>query len=97
MNEFEGRCPTVDEVNSIPSKDWLAAPGMGPTLLRELDSLTQGLRSKSNVDPTTLSDAELLSLLESLQREMDNLHRDVQSLMSSRPTRRFIRSHPNLH
>jgi hypothetical protein len=97
MNEFQGRRPTVDEVNRIPAKDWLAAPGMGPTLLRELDSLTQVQPSEPRNTLTSLSDDELLNLLESLQRKMDNLHRDVQRLISSRPMMKFIHNRSDLH
>jgi len=97
INEFQGRCPTVNEVSSIPAKDWLAAPGMGPTLLSELDNLTQTQPSEPRDTLTNLSDDELLNLLEALQREMDNLRRDAQRLISSRPTMGLICSRPDLH
>jgi len=97
LYEFQGRCPTLDEVLSISHKKWLAVPGMGPTLLKELDSLTKGQQSEPNDALTGCSDAELLELLQSLQRQVSRLHRDVQRLLMNRPTTGPIPNFSDLH
>jgi hypothetical protein len=72
LREFKGRCPNLREVNQIPDKDWLAAPGMGPTSLEMIRSITNaGRRHEVNqTSSQNLSDAELLERLERLQEDL---------------------------
>lgn len=72
LREFKGRCPNVREVKQIPDKDWLAAPGVGPTSLEMIRSITNAGRHHevNNISSERLSDAELLRRLERLQEDL---------------------------
>jgi hypothetical protein len=39
LGEFQGRRPTVQQVSSIPDRQWLRVPGIGPGTLMKLRHL----------------------------------------------------------
>jgi hypothetical protein len=85
LTEFQGRCPTLQEVASVPHSTWMTVPGIGETLLMELETLIQGLHGEAQAKGASrrrLSDAELLKRLERLQRDFNLLRRDVQVLLN---------------
>src|SRR5687768_17292645 len=72
LAEFQGRCPTVREVASISDAQWLTVPNIGPTTLEELRSMTQQApNGNDKPSATTMTDGELLSRLNRLQRELN--------------------------
>lgn len=83
LAEFRGRSPTLEEVSSIPSKQWLKVPGMGETMLMELEAIM-----RSQLDQTTgpasvqMTDADLMARLERLQRDLKRFRRDLLVRMS---------------
>jgi hypothetical protein len=80
LAEFQGRCPTFQEMFSIPPKKWLTVPGIGEASLRELEVI-MGIYRGQTESPATprMSDAELLARLERLQRDLERLRHDVQT------------------
>ena len=42
--EFEGRCPSLREVDQTPDKHWLVMPGMGPASLEMVRRIARGRR-----------------------------------------------------
>ena len=40
LREFQGRQPTVQEIAQILDRHWLATPGVGPSALDKLRSIT---------------------------------------------------------
>jgi hypothetical protein len=40
LAEFSGRIPSLREVQSIPDREWLKAPGVGRKILKELRRIT---------------------------------------------------------
>jgi hypothetical protein len=83
LDEFGGRCPTVQEVAGIPDSLLLKLPGMGPTSLRKLRSATHGL--KMGMDAIEQwSNARLLSernrLLDEIQHHQDEFRRQQSEL-----------------
>jgi hypothetical protein len=75
LNEFKGRLPSIREVAEIPDKQWLKTPGVGPTVLKMIRSVTDEYQS----NPARLSDAELLARLEWLQEELRWLEGQLRS------------------
>jgi hypothetical protein len=82
LAEFNGRCPTYQELSEIPRQRWMKVPGIGKTFLNELESMihTQDAQPKQDTS-SRLTDDELIALLESLQRRLRKLRTDIQSLM----------------
>jgi hypothetical protein len=80
LAEFQGRCPTVQEMFSIPPKKWLTVPGIGEASLRELEAI-MGIYQDQTKSPAAprMSDAELLARLERLQRDLERLRHDIQT------------------
>ncbi len=72
LREFKGRCPSVREVDQIPDKHWLTAPGVGRTTLQVIRSITSAVvqHQGSHAASHSLPDAELLRRLEGLQEEL---------------------------
>jgi hypothetical protein len=59
-NEFNGRCPSQQEVAEIPDARWLATPDIGPVLLKQafssahhLDRITVALFRHTVMSPFT--------------------------------------------
>jgi hypothetical protein len=44
LDEFDGRCPSIRLVASIPDSHWLKLPGLGPKSLARMRSLTRDAR-----------------------------------------------------
>ncbi len=87
LREFGGRCPSLREVDQIPDKQWLATPGIGPTFLEVIRSITlaeEGLTVSHAASPS-LSDAELLRRLERLQAELQSLQAELTARMPTGP------------
>jgi hypothetical protein len=71
LHEFQGRCPTVQEVAQRSDKQWLAVPGIGPSALGFIRSVTdQQLPAADAFSPGTMSGVELLDRLASIQEEL---------------------------
>ena len=90
LREFEGRCPSLREVDQIPDKQWLATPGIGPALLEMIRSITRAGRepTASYAASPSLSDAELLRRLERLQAELQSLEAELKARMLTGPRRK---------
>ncbi|KLK90444.1 hypothetical protein AA309_25520 [Microvirga vignae] len=84
LAEFQGRHPTLQEVASIPPRRWLTAPGVGQTLLTELEAIIRDHQgwTKSDV-PATSTDAALVERIEQLQRDLERLRRELRSVIDS--------------
>ncbi len=101
LGEFKGRCPSVREVDQIPDKHWLRAPGIGPTALQAIRSITNAgsQQEGSQVASHPLSDAELLRRLEQLQEDLRWLQAQLTAQMPAglkrKPHRR--RRNPAAH
>jgi hypothetical protein len=81
-SEFQGRHPTLQEVASIPPRQWLTVPGVGQTLLTELEAVVgvhQGWM-KSNI-PAGSTDAELVEQLDRLQHDLERLRHELRSVI----------------
>lgn len=88
LTEFQGRCPTLQEILSIPHRKWLTLPGMGHALAMELNTILQGQNAGPEGDTPKLStDAEFLSGIERLRGDLLRLRHDIQVLMSKLPVR----------
>lgn len=86
--EFQGRCPTLQEVFSLPAKQWLKVPGMGQTLLTELEAIMQDqLEQTKGRASAQMTDGELIARLERLQRDLKRLRRDLLVRMSDSQAR----------
>ena len=81
LREFKGRCPSLREVDQIPDKQWLATPGIGPTSLETIRSITRAGREPtvSHAASPSLADAELLRRLEQLQAELQSLEAELKA------------------
>jgi hypothetical protein len=80
VTEFQGRCPTVLEVASVPDTDWLTVPDIGPTMLAKLRSLTPGVRRNAGLPSLVgLPDEELLTRSKSLMKELDRVRDDLRA------------------
>ncbi len=103
LQEFRGRCPTVQEVAQLSDKQWLAVPGIGPSALGFIRSVTDHqLPAAAAFSPATMSDAELLDRLASIQEELrcirDLLKPKLSSPSSSGtrlPTLNRVHSYPD--
>ena len=79
-NEFNGRCPSQQEVTEIPDARWLSTPAIGPATLKQIRVLGQ------DVAPPTwqLTDAELLRRLTGLQQELELIQATVRMKVHGR-------------
>src|SRR5215207_10033787 len=83
LNEFKGRCPSIQEVAEIPDSYWLSTPAIGPAVLEKIRSVTDAQPPQvSRPSLARLSDAELLDHLERLQQELRWLHDHLQARLS---------------
>jgi hypothetical protein len=83
LDEFKGRCPSIQEVDQIPDKHWLATPGIGPAVLETIRSITSAGRQEtiSHASSPNLSDAELLRRLEQIQDHLRWLEAELKARM----------------
>ena len=88
LAELQGRSPTYQDILRIPLEQWLKVPGMGRTLLRELDDLIHNQPSVPQVDPSPNPDDELIARLERFQRDLRQLQHDLQKLLGKPSSRR---------
>jgi hypothetical protein len=90
VREFNGRCPSIREVDQIPDKQWLATPGIGPAFLQAIRSITDAARQQeiSHATSHRLSDSELLRRLEGLQKDLRWLAVHLKARLSKGPRRR---------
>jgi hypothetical protein len=97
LGEFKGRWPSVREVDQIPDKHWLTAPGMGPASLQIIRSITNAARQQDVSHATShhLSDAELLRRLEGLQEDLRWLEAQLEARIAKGPRRRPQRQEHN--
>ena len=95
---FQGRCPTIQEVFSISPKQWLKVPGMGPTLLNEMEASMRGYQGWAKGRASErITDAELIARLERLQRDLERFRRDLLILMSERQSKDGSSDDADLH
>lgn len=90
LGEFNGRCPSLREVDQIPDKHWLATPGVGPSVLQTIRSITNaGIEQDGrHLTSRRLSDADLLKRLEQLQEDLRWLKAQLKALMPTDSRRR---------
>jgi hypothetical protein len=90
LREFKGRRPSIQEVSAICDRSWLAAPGIGRTALASIRQATGDLHpSNVNRSAARMSDAELLTRLDLLQEELQNLNKVLNATLSPVPKRTF--------
>jgi hypothetical protein len=90
LREFEGRRPTVREVNQICDRSWLAVPGIGRTALASIRQATGDQQPLSADEAVArMSDAELLTRLKHLQEELQSLNEVLNAALSPTSKRRF--------
>jgi hypothetical protein len=98
LAEFNGRSPSYQDIFSIPLQQWLTVPGMGRTLLSELERLIHTPSSMPQADPSRkLDDAELMARLERFQRDLRRLQHDLQVLLGEAPPRKADANGSDLH
>jgi hypothetical protein len=61
LDEFRGRYPTALEVARVSDAHWMTLPGIGPTTLAQLRSLTEEVCEQ--VQPSTLTKLTVSQLL----------------------------------
>jgi hypothetical protein len=79
LNEFQGRWPTVQEVTQISDRQWLATPGVGPTVLEKIQSNLSLQRRQYDNSYPQLTDAELLDRLDTLQKEFQYIQHALEA------------------
>jgi hypothetical protein len=88
LNEFKGRCPSIQEVAEIPDSYWLATPSIGPTFLEQIRRVTGAAQQTSRPSRPYLTDAEFLERLERLQDELRWLQDQMEARLLKTATRR---------
>lgn len=86
MNEFDGRCPSLQEVAEIPDARWLSTPAVGPVVLRKIRGLDRGDAPPSR----PMTNTELLRRLTSFQEEFKLIQRTLRTTLP----RRSRQGHP---
>lgn len=77
LSEFDGRCPSLQEVAEISDARWLSTPAIGPVVLKKIRDLGQGDAAPSRL----MTDAELLRRLTLLQKEVQLIQRTVRRML----------------
>jgi hypothetical protein len=80
LKEFNGRCPSRQEVAEITDARWLSTPEVGPALLKRLRNPGQDLCPPVG----QLTDAELLTRLAGLQQELELIQATVRMRVGGR-------------
>lgn len=94
LSEFNGRSPTYQDIISLSPKEWMSVPGIGASLLRELESILQNPSAVAQGDlsanPTYANanpnQPDLIARLEQLQRDLEKLRDDIQVLLGDVPS-----------
>jgi hypothetical protein len=91
VNEFDGRCPSLQEAAELSDVRWLSTPAIGPVVPRKIRGLCQGDAPAVR----QMTDAELLKRLTSLQEEFKQIQRAVRAMLphssrEGRPHRRDL-------
>ena len=81
LNEFQGRWPSVHEIAQVSNRHWLATPGVGPTVLQQIRSITHLPQQQHDPNLPRLTDAELLDRLEFLQEELRWIRHTLKAKM----------------
>jgi hypothetical protein len=83
LREFNGRCPSQQEVAEISDARWLSTPDVGTGALQKIRA------SGQDDDPSTdaITDAELLGRLAALQAELRLIQRSVRMQLSRGSTK----------
>ena len=98
LGEFNGRSPTYQDILSLSPKEWMTVPSMGPTLLRELDSIVQNPSAMAEVDFfETREHADLMARLERFQRDLRRLQHDIRALLGEAPSGKADANGSDLH
>jgi hypothetical protein len=71
LKEFQGRCPSIEEVARVPDKQWLSTPDVGRKSMEIIHDITDRARPQTTHPVgARMTDAELLGRLEWLQNEI---------------------------
>ncbi len=98
LDEFHGRCPTLQEITSVSQQRWLTVPGIGHTLLTELDNIIQSCSVGTDENtPKPSDDADFLARLERLRRDLIRLKEDIELLTSRRSSDQCSPEDSDLH
>ncbi len=90
LREFNGRRPSIREISGICDRSWLAVPGIGRTALAIIREATGDQQPLSvNRSVVGMSDAELLTCLESLQEGLKSLSELLNAALSPAPKKGF--------
>ena len=104
LQEYQGRCPTMQEVAERSDKQWLAVPGVGLNALGIIRSfaVVQPVTEEASLS-TNMSDDELLDRLTSIQEELRCLCKVLKAKMEAQPssgtrvpTQYRMRHHPTV-
>lgn len=80
LREFQGRCPSIEEVAQIPDKQWLSTPDIGERSVEIIHDITDAARQQETRRlGAQLTDTELLERLEWLQKELRWLRNILRS------------------
>jgi hypothetical protein len=84
LQEFQGRCPAVQEVAQRSDRQWLAVPGVGLSALRTIRSVAvvQSVTEEASLS-ISMSDDELLDRLTSIQEELRRIHDVLKAKMEA--------------
>lgn len=98
LEVFQGRCPTLQEVFSIPPKQWLKVPGMGSTLLKEMEASMRRYQSGTKRRrPERITDAELIVRLERLESDLERVRRELLIRITERQSNDDSPENSGLH
>jgi hypothetical protein len=81
LDEFRGHHPTALEIARVPDAHWLTLPGMGPTTLARLRSLTEEVCEQVQPSALTKLTADLLlQRYEDLLAQRDQLQAKLREI-----------------
>jgi hypothetical protein len=84
LAEFQGRCPTIREVASISDAQWLTVPNIGPTTLEEIRRfINEAPLEERLANLPAMEDGEILSRLNRVQRELNQIASAIRARISS--------------
>jgi hypothetical protein len=92
LKEFQGRCPSIEEIAQVPDKQWLSTPAVGQKSMEIIHDITGRARPQTNHPPgARMTDAELLQRLEWLQNEVRWLRGVLKGRMSGHDPAQAVR------